>query len=141
MHRPRFVYAYKLKRLSVGPETRNPNKHYCTLSGRNQIRSIHVFKMHADAILFANGRTMETRIALTIRLSETAVQHWREKAYRLRACSTREVDIHLRGMPFKATRAGRMRKQQMNERNCRRERCNAQSTFFATALAACLEFL
>ena len=141
MHRPRFAYACKLRRLSLGPETRNPNAHYCTLSGRNHIRPRHVFKMLADSILIANGSNAKARVALTNRLSESAVQHWNENAYRLRACRTQELAIYLRDMPFKATKAGRARKRQTHERNSRREQSKAQSTFLATAIAASLDCL
>ena len=106
MHRPRFAYACGLGRLSLGPETRNPNAHYCTLSGRNHMRPRHVFKMLADSILIANGSSAKARVAFTNRLSESAVQHWNENAYRLRACSTQELAIILRDMHLKATKAG-----------------------------------
>ena len=141
MHRPRFAYACKLRRPSLGPKNRNPNAHYCTLSGRNHIRPRHVFKMLADSILIANGSNVKTRAALTNRLSETSVQHWNENAYRVRACRTQKLAIYLRDMPFKATRAARARKRQTHERNSRREQSKAQSTFFATAVAASLECL
>ena len=106
MHRPRFAYACKLRRQSLGPETRNPNAHYCTLTGRDHIRPTHVFKMLADSILIANGSSAKARVALTNRLSESAVQHWNENAYRLRACRTQELAIDIRNMPLKATKAG-----------------------------------
>ena len=141
MHRPRFAYACKLRRLSLGPETRNPNAHYCTLSGRNHIRPTHVFKMLADLILIANGNNVKARVALTNRLSETAVQHLHENTYRLRACRTQELSIYLRDKPFKQTRAARARKRQTHERNSRRAQSKAQSTCFATAVAASLECL
>ena len=106
MHRPRFAYACKVRRQSLGPETRNPNAHYCTLSGRNHIRPTHVFKMLADSILIANGSSAKARVAFMNRLFESAVQHWNENAYRLRACRTQELAIYLRDMPLKATKAG-----------------------------------
>ena len=106
MHRPTFAYACKLKGLPRGPETRNPNTHYCTLRGRNHIQPRHVFKMLADSILIANGSSAKARVALTNHVSESAVQHWNENAYRLRACRTQELTIDIRNMPLKATKAG-----------------------------------
>ena len=141
MHRPRFAYACRRRRHSLGPETRNPNAHYCTLSARNDRRPTHVFKMLADSIVIANGSSEKARVAFRILLSESAVQHLNENAYRLRACRTQELAIYVRDMPFKATRAGRARKRQTHERNSRREQSKAQSTFFATAIAASLECL
>ena len=141
MHKPRFAYVCGLRRLPLGPETRNPNAHYCTLSGRNHIRPRHVFKMLADSLLIANGSNVKARVALTNRLSETAVHHCNENAYRLRECRMQELWIYLRDMPFKATRAGRARKRQTHERNSRREKSKAQNTFFATSIAASLDCL
>ena len=106
MHRPRFAYACKLRRQSLGPETRNPNAHFCTLSGRNDRRPTHLFKMLADSIMNANGSSARARVAVRNRLSESAVQHWNENAHRLRACSTQELAIILRDMHLKATKAG-----------------------------------
>ena len=80
MHRPRFAYACRRRRHSLGPETRNPNAHYCTLSGRNDRRPTHVFKMLADSIVIANGSTVKARVALRNLLSESAVQQWNENA-------------------------------------------------------------
>ena len=141
MHRPRFAYACRRRRHSLGPETRNPNAHYCTLRGRNHIRPRHVFKMLANSILSANGSSANAPVALTNRLSETALQHWNENAYRFRACRTQELEIYLRDMPFKATKAGRARKRQTHDRNSRRAQSNTQSTFLATAEAASLDCL
>ena len=62
--------------------------------------------MLADSILIANGSSAKARVALTNRLSESAVQHWNANAYRLRACRTQELAIYLRDMPLKATKAG-----------------------------------
>ena len=106
MHRPRFAYACKLRRQSLGPETRNPIAHFCTLSGRNDKRPTHLFKMLADSIVSANKSNAKARVAVRNRLSESAVQHWNENAYRLRACSTQELAIILRDMHLKATKAG-----------------------------------
>ena len=106
MHRPRFAYACKLRGLPLGPETRNPNAHYCTLTGRNHIRPRHVFKVLADSLLSANGSSAKALVALRNRLSETALQHWNENAYRLRVRRTHELTIYLRNMPLKATKAG-----------------------------------
>ena len=141
MHRPKFAYACKLRGLPLGPETRNPNAHYCTLSGRNDKLPTHVFKMLANSIVIANGSSAKARVAFRNLLSESAVQHWNENAYRLRACRTQELAIYLRDMPFKATKAGRARKRQTHERNSRREQSKAQSTFLATAIAASLDCL
>ena len=138
MHRPRFAYACKLRRLSLGPGTRNPHAHYCTLSGRNHIRPRHVFKMLADSILIANGSNAKATVAHTNRLSETALQHWNENANRIRACRTQELPIYIRNIAFKATKAGRARQRQTHERNSRREQSKAQSILFATAIAASL---
>ena len=101
MHRPRFAYACTRRQHSLGPETRNPNAHYCTLSGRNDRRRTHVFKMLADSIEIANGSSAKARVALRNLLSESAVQHWNENAYRLRACRTQQLAIYLRDMPLK----------------------------------------
>ena len=106
MRRLRFAYACKLRRQPLGQETRNPNAHYCTLIGHDHIRPTHVFKMLADSILIANGSSAKARVALTNRVSESAVQHWNENAYRFRACRTQELAIYLRDMPLKATKAG-----------------------------------
>ena len=105
MHRPRFAYVCRRRRHSLGPETRNPNAHYCTLIGHDHIRPTHVFKMLADSILIANGSSAKARVAHTNRSSESAVQHWNENAYRLRACRTQELAIDIRNMPLKATKA------------------------------------
>ena len=104
MHRPRFAYACRRRQHSLGPETRNPNAHYCTLSGRNHIRPRHVFKMLADSILIANGSSAKARVALRNRLSESAVQHWNENAYRLRACRTQQLAIYLRACRLRQQR-------------------------------------
>ena len=106
MNRLRFAYACRRRWKSLGPETRNPNAHYCTLSDRNHIRPRHVFKMLADSILIANGCSAKARVLLRNRLSETVPQHWHENAYRLRACRTQELAIDIRNMPLKATKAG-----------------------------------
>ena len=104
MHRPRFAYACKLRRQSLGPETRNPNAHFCTLSGRNDRRLTHLFKMLAESIVSANGINVKARVAARNRLSESAVQHWNENAYRLRACRTQEPAIYIRDMPLKGNK-------------------------------------
>ena len=106
MRRLSLAYACKLRRQPLGQETRNPNAHYCTLTGHDHIRPTHVFKMLTDSALIANGSSAKARVALTNRLSESAVQHWNENAYRFRGCRTQELAIEIRNMPLKATKAG-----------------------------------
>ena len=104
MHRPRFAYACRRRQRTLGPETRNPNAHYCTLSGRNDRRPTHVFKMLADSIVIANASSAKARVALRNLLSESAVQHWNENAYRLRACRTQQLAIYLRACRLRQQR-------------------------------------
>ena len=104
MHRPRFAYACKLRRQSLGPETRNPIAHFCTLSGRNDKRPTHLFKMLADSIVSANGSSAKARVAVRNLISESAVQHCNENAYRLRACRTQQLAIYLRACRIRQQR-------------------------------------
>ena len=75
-------------------------------SGRNDRRPTHLFKMLPDSIASANGSSAKARVVVSNRLSESAVQHWNENAYRLRACSTQDLVVIPRDMPLKATKAG-----------------------------------
>ena len=78
---------YQFRGLFVGPETRNPKKNYCTCSGRNCTRAMHATDMLADSILTENGNTLETHMAPTLLLSETAARHCHEDEQRIVASS------------------------------------------------------
>ena len=98
MHRPRFAYVCKRRRHSLGPETRNPTAHYCTLSGRNHIRPRNVFKMLAGSILKANGSSAKspvalTNIVLTVLFLEKAAGHCCESEHSHVACGSQALEI------------------------------------------------
>ena len=139
MHRPKFAYACTRRRHSLGPETRNPNAHYCTLSGRNDRRPTHVFKMLADSIEIANGSNAKARGAVRNRLSESIVQHWNENAYRFRACSTQELAIILRACRLRQQRPACGRQQHPVPQAASHNRHQASTKMFCRLWNLCAQ--